>query len=76
MRVFWMNQYLLVYLDKTINIMILEERLLKEEALKNAKLLTEEEENNIPTVEEICESALSEFNKLCDKIDEEECSLQ
>lgn len=57
--------------------MILEERLLKEEALKNAKLLTEEEEeNNIPTVEEICESALSEFNKLCDKIDEEECSLQ
>jgi hypothetical protein len=53
--------------------MIHEERILKEEALKNAELLTEEEEKSILSVEEVRESVLSEFNKLADRIDEE-CS--
>ena len=51
--------------------MILEEQTLKEEAIKNAELLTEEEENSILSVEEVRKSVLSEFNKLADRIDEE-----
>ena len=53
--------------------MVLEEQLLKEEALKNAELLTEEEENGILSVEDVRKSVLSEFNKLADRIDDE-CS--
>ena len=49
--------------------MILEDLELKEEALRNAEFMTEEEEKRIPTVEEIRESVLSEFNKLADRID-------
>ena len=41
--------------------MILEEQILKEEAIKNAELLTEEEENNILSVEEVRKSVLSEL---------------
>lgn len=53
--------------------MILEEQILKEEAVKNAELLTEEEEKSILSVEEVCKSVLSEFNKLANRIDDE-CS--
>ena len=51
--------------------MILEEQILKEEAVKNAELLTEEEEKSILSVEEVRKSVLSEFNKLADRIDDE-----
>ena len=51
----------------------IEEQILKEEALKNAEFLTEEEENGILSVEDVRKSVLSEFKKLADRIDEE-CS--
>lgn len=47
----------------------LEEQRLKEDALRNAELLMEEEENSILSVEEIRRSVLSEFNRLADVID-------
>ena len=47
----------------------LEEQKLKEDALRNAELLTEEEENSILSVEEIRRSVLSEFNRLADVYD-------
>lgn len=48
----------------------LEEQRLKEDALRNAELLTEEEEDSILSVEEIRRSVLSEFNRKADLIDE------
>ncbi len=48
----------------------IEEQRLKEDALRNAELLTEEEEDSILSVEEIRRSVLSEFNRKADLIDE------
>lgn len=47
------------------------ERQLKEEALNNAELMSEEEERSIPTTEEICEAAIAELNRLMDEVDKE-----
>ena len=47
------------------------EKELKEEALRNAELMTEEEERSILTTEEVCQSVLAEFNQLCDETDRE-----
>lgn len=47
------------------------EKQLKEEALKNAELMSDEEVNSIRPVEEVIESALREFNQLADEIDRE-----
>lgn len=47
------------------------ERQLKVEALCNAELMSEEEERNIPTTEEVCEAIIAELNRLMDDVDKE-----
>lgn len=46
---------------------------IKEDALKNATLITEEERRDLSTLttEEMCNLVLVEFNKLADKIEKE-----
>lgn len=46
--------------------------LLKTEALENAELMTEEEEEGILSTDTVIESVLIEFNKLADEIDHEQ----
>ena len=47
-------------------------QLLKEEALRNAPLISEEELAQLRRPkEEVIEEALAEFNRLCDEIDRE-----
>lgn len=48
----------------------MDEKLIKEQALKNAELMTEEEKS-IMSAEEVKQSVLSEFNKLADEIESE-----
>lgn len=45
------------------------ERQLKAEALCNAELMSEEEERNVPTTEEVCEAIIAELNRLMDDVD-------
>ena len=48
------------------------DKLLKTEALENAELMTEEEEEGILSTDTVIESVLIEFNKLADEIDHEQ----
>ena len=47
------------------------ERQLKAVALYNAELMSEEEERNVPTTEEVCEATIAELNRLMDEVDKE-----
>ena len=47
------------------------ERQLKAVALYNAELMSEEEERNVPTTEEVCEATIVELNRLMDEVDKE-----